>query len=90
MSEFDFSAPADVYMTTARGAQRRPLTYRRFDSAAEAIRFAIEDLGQDVQRGTVMEVDGDRFPLIDIRALYDSDSYPLVRKAGEAVQERDR
>ena len=62
MSDFDFSAPADVYMTTARGAQRRPLTYRRFDNAAEAVRFAIEDLGQDVQRGTVMEVDGDRFP----------------------------
>lgn len=77
-------------MTTARGAQRRPLTYRRFESAAEAIRFAIEDLGQDVQRGTVMEVDGDRFPLVDIRALYDSDSYPLARKAADVVQERDQ
>jgi hypothetical protein len=56
------------------------VTYRRFARSAEAIRFAIEQLPQPMQRGTVMEVDGDRIQITQIRALYDSERYPLSRR----------
>ncbi|MCK9911401.1 hypothetical protein MXD81_19775, partial [Microbacteriaceae bacterium K1510] len=56
------------------------MSYRRFAKSAEAIRFVIEELPQLVQRGTVMEIGEDRYELSDIRALYDSDDYPLPRE----------
>ena len=48
-------------------------------SSAEAIRFTVEQLPQMMQRGAVMEVGDDRFEFPRIRALYDSESYPLAR-----------
>jgi hypothetical protein len=56
------------------------VTYRRFDSGAEAIRFAIEELPSDVLFGTVLEVDEQRFDAAQIRKLYESKAYPLQRR----------
>jgi hypothetical protein len=56
------------------------VTYRRFSSGAEAIRFTIEDLSSAELKGTVLEVNERRFDAIEIRGLYDSDAYPLERK----------
>ena len=36
-----------------------------------------------MQRGAVMEVGDDRFDIEAIRALYDSESYPLMREAAD-------
>jgi hypothetical protein len=36
-----------------------------------------------MQRSAVMEVGDDRFEFAAIRALYDSNSYPLVREADD-------
>jgi hypothetical protein len=83
MDKFAYDAPAEIYSTDDVGARKRPVSYRRFDSSAEAIRFAIEQLPQIMQRGTVMEVGDDRFEINAIRALYDSASYPLSRETGE-------
>jgi hypothetical protein len=55
------------------------MSYRRFDTAAEAIRFAIEELPAALLLGAFLEVDEVRFGGDDIRRLYDSPDYPLPR-----------
>jgi hypothetical protein len=82
---FSYDEPAEVYSTDGKGARKRPVSYRRFASSAEAIRFAVEQLPQIMQRGTVMEMGEDRYEFADIRALYESNRYPLQRDCdGEA------
>jgi len=41
---FDYSAPAELFMQKRKGRTRQPLGYRRFATAAEAIRFMVERL----------------------------------------------
>jgi hypothetical protein len=81
MKGFDYAAPAEVYASRGRGASPRPVIYRRFTSGAEAIRFVIEELPADVLFGTVIEADEQRFDAAAIRNLYDSGTYPLLRRA---------
>lgn len=76
---FCYDIPAEVYATDGMGARKRPISYRRFATGAEAIRFAVEELPPLMQRGTVMEVGDDRYEFAEIRALYESDRYPLQR-----------
>jgi len=40
---FDHCSPAELFTAKRRGGQRQRLGYRRFATAAEAIRFAMED-----------------------------------------------
>ena len=79
MEKFAYDAPAEIYSNDGTGARKRPMSYRRLASSAEAIRFTVEQLPQMMQRGAVMEVGDDRFEFPRIRALYDSESYPLAR-----------
>lgn len=79
LEAFSYDDPAEVYATDGRGARKRPVSYRRFANGAEAIRFAVEQLPQIIQRGTVMEVGEQRYDFADIQALYESDRYPLKR-----------
>ena len=42
--EFNYSSPAELFIPKGRGGgRRRRINYRRFATAAEAIRFAVED-----------------------------------------------
>lgn len=79
-SDFDYAAPAEVFACWSRGSSRRPVAYRRFDSGAEAIRFAIEEFPSDVLFGTVLEVNEQRFDAAQIRKLYESKAYSLERR----------
>ena len=83
MSDFDYDIPAELYTSTGQGARsNKPVTYRRFATSAEAIRFAIEELPQLLQCGTAMEVEDERFEFREIRDLYGNERYPLSRPAG--------
>jgi hypothetical protein len=79
MASFDYSAEAELFPPKSRKFNKGPLGYRRFTSAAEAVRFAIEELNPDLLRGASLEVQEERFDRNGIRRLYESDAYPLVR-----------
>jgi len=78
MAGFDYSTEAELF-PLVRG--KFPKGGKRFTSAAEAIRFAVEELPPDLLRGAYLEVAEERFDANGIRHLYESETYPLVRRA---------
>jgi hypothetical protein len=84
----DFGAPAELFPCRYR-KNKRAVAYRRFDTAAEAIRFAIEELPAPLLTGSFLDVDDQRFDGNAIRTLYERDDYPLRRteKAGQDVED---
>lgn len=56
------------------------VTYRKFDSAAEAVRYAVEELSGISARTSIMEVAEGRFNHMELRKLYDDNHYPLPRR----------
>ena len=78
---FDYEAVAELFPARNRKMNRQLSGYRRFDSAADAIRFAIENLPPQLLLGAYLEVDEKRFDRSDMQRLYDSAQYPLARRA---------
>ena len=70
-TNFDYTAPAELFTAKRSRGPRGGLGYRRFDTAAEAIRFFIEELPSARMPGAFMQVGEDRFDGDEIRALYD-------------------
>jgi hypothetical protein len=90
MSAFDYRMPAELFPcksdaglfpANGRGLRRAPSGYGRFAHAAYAIRFAIEELPSNLLPDACLEVSAELFDGDGIRRLYDSDDYPLVRRA---------
>jgi hypothetical protein len=86
MSAFNYSSQAELFPTRNRKSRRQPLGYRRFDRAADAIRFAIEELPSQSLAGAYLEVDEQRFDSVGIRRLYDSTDYPLARREKQETE----
>ena len=80
---YDYGVPAELFMAKGKGGPRQPLSYRRFPTAAEAIRFAVEDLPAVRSLGAWMQVGDERFDGDDIQRLYESDDFPLPRRLSE-------
>lgn len=79
MAEFDYMIEAGLYTGKTLRSSRGP-RYKRFETAAEAVRFAMEDLPGPQLRGCVLEVNEARFDERQIRMLYDAPAYPLSRR----------
>jgi hypothetical protein len=77
VAPFDYEAGAELFVAH----RRRSPEYRRFDRAADAIRFAIEDLPPQSLLAAHLEVEEERFGCRDIRRLYDGAEFPLARRA---------
>jgi hypothetical protein len=80
VSKFDYDVPAELFPARNRKTSTK-IRYRRFDHAADAIRFAIEDMPPPLLLGAFIEVEDDRLGHKDIRDLYDSADFPLKRAA---------
>ncbi len=90
MAAFDYSTVAELFPTRSeaelfpsrnRRRRRQPVGYGRFARAADAIRFAIEELPPELLPDARLEVDEEIFDRDGIRRLYESDQYPLARRA---------
>lgn len=84
MTKFNYSAPAELFPSRNRKI-RQVIKYRRFDRAADAIRFAMEDMPEPLLLGAFIQVGETRLGHQDIRALYESADYPLKKKQAEAA-----
>jgi hypothetical protein len=80
MKRFDYGLPAELFTAKRKGVSRQRLGYRRFATAAEAIRFAVEDFPAVRALGAWMQVGDERFDSEEIHRLYESGDYPLQRR----------
>lgn len=91
IDEFDYAASAEVFITAGGFSRGAPMTYRRFPTAAAAIRFAIEEVPPALLVRATMEVSENRFDHQAIQALYKDNAYPLSRGATpQTSQARDK
>jgi hypothetical protein len=81
---FPSRSEAELFPAERRRPRRQPVGYGRFARAADAIRFAIEELPSGLLPETCLEVDAKIFDCHGIRRLYESDRYPLARRATSA------
>jgi hypothetical protein len=81
---FSYDTAAELFPAAIRKKKRTGFAYRRFDSAAEAVRFAMEDLPTDLLNGAYLQVDEARFDQNGIRGLYDSPEFPLARRPAKS------
>jgi hypothetical protein len=78
-ASFNFSEPAELYTGGSWRGRPTGVTYQRFGTAAEAIRYVVEELPGTSRLRSVLEVNEDRFNHSEIQKLYDSSGYPLTR-----------
>jgi hypothetical protein len=81
MAAFDYNAESELFPPRLRKSPHRRFGYRRFARAADAVRFAIEELPTELLAGAVLEVDGERYCGEDIRRLYESADFPSLLQA---------
>jgi len=84
MRPFNFNTAAELFPAAIRKKKRAGFAYRRFGTAAEAVRFAIEELPADSLNGAYLQVEEARFDQSGIRSLYESDAFPLPRRQRKA------
>jgi hypothetical protein len=80
MPAFDYTAEAELFPSRNRKLKGQGPGYRRFAQAADAVRFAIEELSPALLVGAYLEVDEERYDSQGIRRLYESADYPLARR----------
>jgi len=72
--------PPELFRPSARVGRGSRWDYRRFATAAEAIRFAVEEFPAVRALGAWMQVGDQRFDGDDIQRLYEGNDHPLQRR----------
>ena len=83
MSKFDYFRQADLFTVSSFGPRR--MGFKRFESVAAAVGFAIEELPAKSLVSAILEVDDERLNHQAIRHLYDDPEYPLSRNTKSAA-----
>jgi hypothetical protein len=87
MPRFDYDAPAELFTgRSIRGS--RAVRYHRFDSGAEALRFAMETLPREHLLAAVLKVNEERYRHGEIQRFYEAKDYPLARKDAVTTTQR--
>jgi len=81
MDADDYKMEASLYYAKRANSKPKALVLRRFAKAAEAIRFAVEDLAPKLLEGCSLEVNESYYFGQEIRPLYDDRAFPLRRRA---------
>ncbi len=89
MAIFDYGIRAELCQTASplealhdgTRRSRQPSGYGRFARAADAIRFAIEEMPPELLQAAELKVSEESFNSEAIRRLYESDEYPLARRS---------
>ena len=76
---FDYSAPAEMFVTHGGFKRGSSMAYHRFETAAEALRFAVEEVPAALLVRATLEVLEERFDHQAIQTLYHRADYPLAR-----------
>ena len=87
MAFFDYGAAAELFPGRHKTRMTGAVTYKRFAAAAEAIRYAVEEIPANSFQGAFLEVNEERFDSNEIRRLYESVEYPLTRQPA-AIRDR--
>src|SRR5215831_11834846 len=91
MAVVNYNSEAELFPPNSRNFSRGSVGYKRFKSAAEAIRFAMEELPSELLVGAYLELAEERFDGEAIRLLYESEAYPLKRcRKGDNRAEMNR
>lgn len=80
LNGFDYNAPAELFPSRNKKC-RTQARYKRFSTAAEAVRFAVEDVPAPAMVGAYLVVEDARFGADEIHYLYDHAGFPLKRAA---------
>lgn len=85
MDANDYAMEASLFYAKAGQSRGTALTFRRFARAAEAIRFAVEDLAPKLLQGCSLEVNETHYFGREIRPLYDDQAFPLRRRGKKSA-----
>ncbi len=81
MDAQDYRMEASLYFSKRPEAKQKSLVFRHFGRAADAIRYAVEELSPKFFNSCSLEVNGLYYYGRQIRPLYDSDDFPLKRRS---------
>jgi hypothetical protein len=87
MRPFNFNTAAELFPAAIRKKKRAGFAYRRFGTAAEAVRFAMEELPADSLNGAYLQVEEARFDQMGIRSLYEKHARrpPIIQTSPSAM-----
>ena len=75
----DYSSSAELFAVQRLG-RKQSLYYQRFDTAAEAIKFAVEEMPA-TSSNLVLETEFNRVDAKGIAGLYAAEGFPLERRS---------
>ena len=78
MSPSTIAPRAELFLAKRTKSSRE--NYRRFATAAEAIRYAVEDLRTPRAFGAWLQVGDERFNSVEIQRLYEASDFPAARR----------
>jgi hypothetical protein len=85
-----YNMEASLYYAKSANFRQKALVVRRFAKAAEAIRYAVEDLAPALLKGCSLEINESYYFGPEIRPLYENRAFPMRRRAKQTGRKSKR